>query len=181
MTRGKALGVDKLPDNIMNRQEVAEFLQYWLPKCTLNPPPHFWDVRGVLLTKKDKDGREHFSLTPPPHRTRLLAVSHLLLRGLDKSFYIVTRNHLNSKIGSYQHGFIQGRSCWTAHLKIFNHLYSPAAKDQQRIIILIDIRRAFDGVNRQKLFDLVSTHFRNAELPYDWTPKMATQVLAMLL
>lgn len=67
--------------------------------------------------------------------------------------YFKVKDKILSLIGKYQHGFYPERNCHTAIKELLTWIQSSKSRRMKQYILFIDLRKAFDSIDRNKLWN----------------------------
>jgi len=88
----------------------------------------------------------------------MICVSSLMMRLIDKTFYLGVGKLLATSLGQYQHGFRSSHSCQTAYKEVLD--WGFVGEKGSYHGLLVDVRKAFDSVDRQQALDVARSRIR---------------------
>ena len=143
----KATGPDGIPAKLL--KETASIIAPSLCKLFnkslhLGAVPEEWKLANVVpvLKKGDKSKTENY---------RPISLLSIVSKVLERRVFLNIEHHLWQLTNKCQHGFLQGRSCVTNLLEVFDNIGKILDNGGQVDTIYLDMAKAFDRISHQKL------------------------------
>ena len=148
LSKHKATGWDDMPDEVMEieylRERIKDFLKQVLRTGTI---PKYWKFGRLCLLSKEKE-----NAFPQVENTRPIIVLSALYKLLELYWAELTEKTIWDHIGLHQIGFRRG-TCTQVNIARFKTWLKKVKKGY---VIFVDIKKAYDHVIREKLYDLLS-------------------------
>ena len=112
------------------------------------------NIRTILFKKKENADSQK--------ELRSISILPAWLITLEKIAKPIINKLINSKISISQFGFKEKSDCNLAKTMI----YYKSQKYNYKKALLIDIRKAYDSVNRNKLKEIITNNFNNDEASF---------------
>ena len=150
---GKAHGFDAIPVEVVRNDKAIDFLTVLFNRCFQEGKvPAIWNKGVINPIPKDhsKDNRD-----PLNYRGITLASSVYKLYCSVLNQRITDWAEKNKKFYDAQNGFRKDRSCQDHLSTVTSLVHTRKLKRQQTFIAFIDFSKAYDGINRSKLFQVL--------------------------
>lgn len=172
LKHGKAAGVDRVANDFLKmiKDIIVPYLEHLFRACIVlgHEPDRFKEARTVILKKPDKD------TYTTPNSWRPIS----LLSSIGKLLEAIVAHRLRDLSATYnilpatQFG-VTGRCTTKALLNFLNPVYHGWCEGLQTTLLSLDIKGAYDRVDRQKLLDTLAMK----KIP-DWIIKFVWSFLS---
>ena len=151
MKNGKAPGSDGLPPEFWKLPRTREKLHQFCNETFLGDRPPEWGIANLIPVPKKGD------LTKTDNY-RGIALSQTAAKVYNRCILNRIRPVIDKVLRPNQNGFRQGRST-SAHVLALRRIVEELKNHKKEAVIsFIDFRKAFDSVNRSRMFEILSAY-----------------------